>query len=622
MHGLEIAMKTKLLAIVVGLSLGNLASADAPSWLDPSARLMDQALSAKSANVNPSDATAAILAEGPLASHVVQAVSTAYASCAALEASVTESVRIDPNSAYDVVAAVQDLEACSCSADNVWPRTRLDSRIRVESRRFESVGMSVRSNCVSIAANAAAKQAPEQANAILFAAAGDPFGRPGVDRNGRQVIDSVGKVGLKREDWQGSMAGKGISVKRSDSDCTGDRDPADEFATTSGWNTLENTSPETLGSVGGACERKAADLILSDYQNSQEDQNALEVANNTAVDIDLERGRYVVDVYGDGADSPNKTIPLKGKLESGQTLVLAGDNNDDAVRDRAQMVTGDLNVANVNAMVLRRGGVNEVSCDNVPMALGMIATALGEEGEKWLDDTAKEYEQSGNGRQVDAVGTVGQPKDVWLGDMASAPVTVLRQDSACEGDSNARDDFKGAPGWKVDSGVSPASVGSTEGRCMTKSRDLVLSEYQNNAEAYRSVTVFNNTGASVDLGDSGYVLEVYSDGSDSPSRTIALKGKLSNNAGLTIADDNAPAEVKERATMVTGELAAENINALVLRRINVGSGRACMADVIAAARDIRLPVELTDAPFAPSREPQNGDSLRGSPIGSGIASPN
>ena len=167
MHGLEIAMKTKLLAIVVGLSLGNLASADAPSWLDPSARLMDQALSAKSANVNPSDATAAILAEGPLASHVVQAVSTAYASCAALEASVTESVRIDPNSAYDVVAAVQDLEACSCSADNVWPRTRLDSRIRVESRRFESVGMSVRSNCVSIAANAAAKQAPEQAKVSL-----------------------------------------------------------------------------------------------------------------------------------------------------------------------------------------------------------------------------------------------------------------------------------------------------------------------------------------------------------------------------------------------------------------------------------------------------------------------
>lgn len=615
-------MKTKLLAIVVSVSLGTLASADAPNWLDPSARLMDQALSAKSANVNPSDATAAILAEGPLPSHVVQAVSTAYASCAALEASVTESVRIDPNSAYDVVAAVQDLEACNCSADNVWPRTRLDSRIRVESRRFESVGMSVRSNCVAIAANAAAKQAPEQANAILFAAAGDAFGRPGVDRNGRQVIDSVGKIGLKREDWQGSMAGKGISVKRSDSDCTGDRDPADEFATTSGWNTSENTSPETLGNVSGACERKAADLVLSDYQNSADDQNALEVANNTAVDINLERGRYVVDVYGDGADTPNKTIPLKGKLQSGQTLVLAGDNNDDDVRERAQMVTGDMNVGNINAMVLRRGGVSEVSCDNVPMALGMIATALGAEGEKWLNDTAQDYEQSSDGRQVDAVGTVGQPKDVWLGDMAAAPVTVLRQDSACEGDSNARDDFKGAPGWKVDSGVSPSSVGNTEGRCMAKSRDLVLSEYQNNAEAYRSVTVFNNTGASVDLNDAGYVLEVYSDGADTPSRTIALKGKLSNNSGLTIADDNAPAEVKERATLVTGELAAENINALVLRRINVGSGRACMADIIAAARDIKLPVELTDAPFAPSREPQNGDSLRGSPIGSGIASPN
>lgn len=615
-------MKTKLLAIVVSVSLGTLANAEAPNWLDPSARLMDQALSAKNASVSPSDATAAILAEGPLASHVVQAITTAYGSCAALEASVTESVRIDPNSAYDVVAAAQDLEACSCSADNVWPRTRLDSRIRVESRRFEAVGMGVRTNCVAIAASAAATQAPEQANAILFAAAGDAFGRPGVDRNGRQVIDSVGKVGLKREDWQGSMAGKGISVKRSDSDCTGDRDPADEFATTSGWNTTEATSPESLGSVSGACERKAADLVLSDYQNTPEDQNALEIANNTAVDINLERGRYVVDVYGDGANTPTKTIPLKGKLVSGDTLVLAGDNNDDNVRERAEMVTGDMNVSSVNAMVLRRGGISEVGCDNVPMALGMIATALGSEGEKWLDDTAQEYEQSGNGRQIDAVGTVGQPKDVWLGDMASTPVTVQRQDSSCEGDANARDDFKGVPGWKVDSGVSPSSVGSTDGRCMTKSRDLVLSEYQNNAEAYRAVTVFNNTGASVDLGDAGYVLEVYADGADEPSRTIALKGLLRNNAGLTVADDNAPPEVKERATLVTGELAAENINALVLKRINVGSGRACMADVVAAARDIKLPVELTDSPFAPSREPQNGDSLRGSPIGSGIASPN
>jgi hypothetical protein len=615
-------MKTKLLATLIAIALTSIASADAPTWLDSNARLMDQATSANKEGVNPSDATAAMIAAGTLPAYVVQAVTTAYASCPALEAAVTEAVRIDPSSAYDVVAGVQDLEACPCSADNVWPHTRIESRIRIESRRFESVGMSVRSNCVAIAANVAAKQAPDQAQSILFAAAGDTFGRPGVDRNGRQVVDAVGKVGVARDDWQGTMVGKGMSLQREDSDCSGDRDPGDEFATTAGWKSAEGNDPEMLGKTDGSCERKAADLVLSDYQNTDKDANAVEVMNNTAVDINLERGRYVLDVYADGASTPTKTIPLKGSLLSGQALVVAGEDNEKAVRERAKMLTGDLDVSKVNALVLRRGSVSEVNCDNVPVALGMIATALGDQGEKWLDDTAKDYEQSADARQIDAVGTVGQKKDAWLGAMAAAPVTVVRQDSACEGDADARDDFNGAPGWKVDSGVAPAQAGAVEGRCVSKSRDLVLSEYQNNSEQYRSVTLFNNTGAAIDLAESGYVLEVYGDGAASPTRTIALKGAMKTGSSLTIADEDAPAEVKERAALVTNELSAPNINALVLKRINVGGGRACMAEVVAASRDLKLPVELSDAPFAPSREPQNGDSILGRPIGAGIASPN
>jgi hypothetical protein len=616
-------MKSNILSVVISMSLASFALADAPSWLDPSARLMDQAISAKSNNVNPADATAALIAAGTPAAYTVQAVTAAYGSCQALEATVTESVRIDANSAYDVVASVQDLEACPCSADNVWPSTRLESRIRVQSRRFESVGMGVSSNCVAIAANAAAKQAPEQAQSILYAAAGDPFGRPGVDRNGRRVLDAVGKVGIKREEWQGPMVGKGMTIQRAASDCSGDRDPADEFATTSGWESSEGVDAATLGKIDGSCERRAADLLLSDYQNDKDDANAVEVFNNTAVDIDLARGRYVLDVYADGASMPTKTIPLKGNLRGGDALVLAGNNTDKATQDRANVVTGDLNLSNVNALVLRRGGIEEVNCANVPMALGMVATALGDQGEKFLDDTAREYEQSNSARQIDAVGTVGQKNSAWLGAKAGTPVTVVRQDSACEGDANASDDFNGAPGWKVDGAVSPGQAGTTEGRCAAQARDLVLSEYQNDSEKYRSVTLYNNTGASVDLAENGYVLEVYGDGAASPTRTIALKGQVKNGASLTLADEDAPAEVKERANIVTNELSAPNINALVLKRVNVGGGRNCAAEMIAASRDIALPVELTSAvPFAPSREPQNGDSVFGRPIGAGIASPN
>ena len=613
-------MKIKNLAVLIGVALAQVAFADAPSWLVEDARLMEQALSANKNGVNPTDATAAIIAAGTPAGYTVQAVVTAYASCPALEASVTEAVRNDPNSAYDVITAVQDLDACPCSADNVWPHTRIESRIRVESRRFESVGMGVRSNCVAIAANAAAKQAPAQAQAILYAASGDPFGRPGVDRNGRQVIDAVGKVGADREEWQGTMEGKGMSIQRDNSDCSGDHDPKDEFATTSEWSTKEGNSSAMLGKVNDSCSSRASDLVISGYQNAADDSNAVEILNNTAIDIDLVKGKYVLDVYSDGANTPSKTIPLKGNLLSGSSIVLAGDDTEKSVRDRANVITDDLDLAKVNALVLRRGGNSAVNCDNVPMALGMIATALGDMGEKWLDDTAEEYEQSSDSRQIDAVGTIGQKSDAWLGSKAGSPVTVERQDSVCDGDSNARDSFNGAPGWNVASGVSPNQTST--GLCVAKSRDLVISEYQNNAEQYRSVSLFNNTGAGVDLADAGYVLEVYSDGADSPSRTIALKGTIKTGSTFMIADDDAPAEIKEQADIVSSELNAPNINALVLKRMNVGGGRACMATVVAAARDITLPVELTGQPFAPSREPQNGDSVLGRPIGAGIASPN
>lgn len=613
-------MKTKILVVLISAVLAQAAFADSPSWLIEDARLMDQALSANKNGVNPTDATAAIIAAGTPASYTVQAVTTAYASCPALEASVTEAIRNEPSSAYDVITAVQDLDVCPCSADNVWPHTRIESRIRVESRRFEAVGMGVRSNCVAIAANAAVKQAPSQAQAILYAASGDPFGRPGIDRNGRQVIDAVGKIGVDRKDWQGTMEGKGMTVQRNDSDCSGDRDPKDEFATTSGWSTTQGNDTAMLGKSSGSCNNRASDLVISDYQNAENDSNAVEILNNTAVDIDLAKGKYVLDVYSDGANTPSKTIPLKGNLLSGNSIVLAGDDAEKSVRDRANVVTDGLDLAKVNALVLRRGGISEVNCDNVPMALGMIATGLGDMGEKWLDDTAKEYEQSADSRQIDAIGTVGQKNDAWLGGKAGTPVTVGRQASVCEGDGNASDSFNGAPGWNVGSGVSATQ--SSSGMCVAKARDLVLSQYQNNAEQYRSVTLFNNTGAGVDLADAGYVLEVYSDGASSPSRTIALKGTIKTGSTFTIADDDSPAAVKEQANIVSGELNAPNINALVLKRLNVGGGRACTASVIAAARDITLPVELTDQPFAPSREPQNGDSILGRPIGAGLASPN
>jgi hypothetical protein len=621
----------KTLSVSVMLAMASLATAQAqtPSWLDPTTRLMEQATSAAKNGVAVPEATSAIIAAGPQGdwrypAYTVQALTSAYHSCPGFQESVTQAIKTEPNSAYYVISAVQDLESCPCSADNVWPHTRLEGRIRVETRRYEPIRMGVRSNCLAIAAKLAVEQAPEQARAILAAASGDFFGRPGVDRNGRRIIDAVGQLGEQRSQWQGEMEGKGATYVRDRSECAGDRDPADDSFYAKGWMSKQGVDVSTLGDADSSCDQRSLDLVLNDYQNTDSDGNAVEVFNNTAIDLDLERGRYVLDVYGDGAAVPTKTVPLKGKLQAGQALVLAGEDAPEDIKKAAQIISDDLDVSKVNALVLRRAEVGENDCGNVGVTLGMISSGLGTDGEKFLRDTAEEYEQAAeaDARQIDAIGTVGKKADVWQGPKLGKPLTVQRQDSTCEGDANARDEFAGVAGWNVKDGVVPEKTGAVDGSCMASSRDLVISEYQNDADAYRSVTIFNNTGAMVDLEDAGYVLEVYGDGADDPTRTIALKGLMKNGSALTIADEDAPEEVKDRANLITGELNTDRINALVLKRIGTEGGRRCMAETVALIRDVGLIPEFTRAPIVPSREPRPGDPIDGNPIGGEPASPN
>ncbi len=59
-------------------------------------------------------------------------------------------------------------------------------------------------------------------------------------------------------------------------------------------------------------------------------------------------------VYAGGAREPARVVPLEGTLAPGATLVLASPDAPDAVRDAAGIVSGDLGVASLDALVLRR----------------------------------------------------------------------------------------------------------------------------------------------------------------------------------------------------------------------------------------------------------------------------
>jgi hypothetical protein len=160
-------------------------------------------------------------------------------------------------------------------------------------------------------------------------------------------------------------------------------------------------------------------------------------------------------------------------------------------------------------------------------------------------------------------------------------------------------------------------------RCAQRTSDLVISKYANDADQYRAVELVNNSSGDVDLAAGGYMLEVYAEGATEPSRTVALEGVLKAGDSFVIADDQAPAEVKERARLVSSDLALSRINALALRKMSAMGGRACAAQVAAVVRDIdAIPVGLVmQNPIVPSREPRADDEVDGN-RGGILASPN
>ncbi|NIM71383.1 MAG: OmpA family protein [Xanthomonadales bacterium] len=72
---------------------------------------------------------------------------------------------------------------------------------------------------------------------------------------------------------------------------------------------------------------------------------------------------FGVEHYVEGDMSPRQVIGLNGRIEPGQTLVVAFDNSDEELTDKAHIVTGQLDFHPADTLVLRRfGGDMALSC--------------------------------------------------------------------------------------------------------------------------------------------------------------------------------------------------------------------------------------------------------------------
>jgi hypothetical protein len=376
-------------------------------------------------------------------------------------------------------------------------------------------------------------------------------------------------------------------------------------------------APELLAAAPKRCD-DAIDLMIDGVATAMSDNTAVILRNDTGTVIDLSQGGYALEVYFAGNDVPGRKIGLEGTINPGNSFVVASPDSEAGIRQMANLVTPSIRISPGDSVVLKRG-TSISDCRGIATSMAAIANALGpDKGAQWVEALQREFESQQALRTVDSVGQAGVGPEMWQGAMTGQNLTLKRENDLCESDVEPADGFSVSGGWRGDSMVDPSDLGNSAARCTAKSADLVIAKYANAAEQYRAVELLNNTAGDVDLAASGYLLEIYADGASEPTQTVALEGKIGAGQSFVMSDNDAPSEVRERSQLVTGDLALERINALVLRKVGVATSRSCAAEVIALTRDIgELPVEMALAnPLVPSIEPSNETP------GGEVASPN
>ncbi len=92
------------------------------------------------------------------------------------------------------------------------------------------------------------------------------------------------------------------------------------------------------------------------------------------------------------------------------------------------------------------------------------------------------------------------------------------------------------------------------GSSTTTSNDLFISEYIEGGSFNKCIEIYNGTGSTIDLGTSGYALELYANGSGSPSQTVSLSGSLSDGDVYVICHPSAGAVFLAQADATNGSV--------------------------------------------------------------------
>ena len=168
---------------------------------------------------------------------------------------------------------------------------------------------------------------------------------------------------------------------------------------------------------------------------------------------------------------------------------------------------------------------------------------------------------------IDAIGQVGfDPGSEWgSGDTSTKDNTIRRQSTVCQGDTDETDAFDPSLEWDGFANNTFEGLGTHMVTCGAAT-GLFISEYVEGSSYNKALEIYNGTGAAVNLGAAGYVVEIYFNGSSSAGQTISLSGTVANGDVFVLAHTSADPAILAEADQTSGSVLFNGDDAVVLRK--------------------------------------------------------
>ena len=361
----------------------------------------------------------------------------------------------------------------------------------------------------------------------------------------------------------------------------------------------------SLGLAGSSISALSANvLFFSEYVEGSSLNKALEIFNSGASAEDLAAGAYDVQIFVNGSLTPTATIALAGTVAAGDVYVVALDGADAAILAQADSVTNSLNFNGDDAIVLRK---NTVVID----AIGQVGFDPGSEWGAGLTSTAdntlrrKSSVTAGDADASDAF----DPADQWDGyatdtfdGLGSHATTTAKGFAITRTVTNTvvvswpGDDgtnwlleastnlSAGGGGWTPVQPPFQTNAGTlffTDTPSLAhrfyrlhrpsgqSSNVLFFSEYVEGSSLNKALEIFNSGDSAEDLAAGAYDVQIFVNGSLTPTATNALSGTVAAGDVYVVASTGANAAILEQADWVTASLNFNGDDTIVLRKNGV-----------------------------------------------------